>query len=1138
MRAGRLSVVEPSERTRIVGVPTACSALVAEEWIHRIGAESNLLLVADGRRAEQMLEDLQLFARARRREDPALDVVLLPELRDEDEGGAENFDLGCDRLAVVERIHARAKNEPPLAIVCTPGALAQPLPPPTAIARDSLTVAIGERRKHAALVEHLRRLDYDAESVCEAPGQYAVRGGIVDVYPITADQPYRIDFFGDEIEDIRAFDPVTQRSGEQVRTVSLMPPPPSRAADAGASHLLEHLGAGVHWVAVEPDDVTAAVSSLSLQMASQAGGRGWPELMRSRAGRGDRWTELSELDLAGDDTLEPLAFEAESLGMFRALAEDARLADERLIEEQAQRARFFGHLADWARAGEHIAIVLPRAGEEARVTELLAEDKRLAHVKPEFLVGALNEGFRIGFRDGHERPTWPRLARATGLVVVSETEIFGCRRRRRPRGRNKALVNQSQVDQLLDFSELVEGEFVVHLQHGIAVYRGATRIDLRGETREVLTLEFDEGMLLHVPLQESHLVSRYVGLTKARPQLGRIGSGRWEKIRAAAERATLDYAARLLEVQAQRSHSPGFAFAADGTWDREFDATFPYRETPDQLRAIRDVKSDMEKVEPMDRLVCGDVGFGKTEVALRAAFKAVMNGKQVAVLVPTTVLAQQHFNNFRERMAGFPVVVEMVSRFRTRKEQTRIVQALAEGRVDILVGTHRLIQADVKFRDLGLVVVDEEQRFGVKHKEVFKEWRTNVDVLSMSATPIPRTLYLALTGARQLSVIETPPAERRPIQTIVKSYDEKLVVDVIRRELRRGGQVFYLHNRVQTIGHVAARLRELMPEVTFGVGHGQMDEKDLERVMLDFIDGKFQVLVCTTIIESGIDIPNCNTIIIEGADRFGLSQLYQLRGRVGRFKHQAYAYLLLHRHGRLLDLARKRLNAIRQHNQLGAGFRIAMRDLELRGAGNMLGSEQSGHIIGVGFELYCQLLRQSISRLKGEPASQAVRAAVKLDFVLQGEAREEPADTGVTRRMDGFTALKDDELAGSDCPSIEARVPVDYIPELQLRVDACRRLAMAAGVDEVRAITADLKDRFGKLPIKAQALVLLTEIRCLAEQKKIVSVETEGNRLKLRRVSAQRDDFVMPGSRFPRLTAKAPLPRLREILTFLNNLSA
>ncbi|HEX9784536.1 MAG TPA: transcription-repair coupling factor [Opitutaceae bacterium] len=1133
---GRLSSTAAGARTRVVGVNRACAPLAIEEWIQRGRSAVNIVIAADARTAEQLTEDIMLFARARTRAEPETTCVLLPELREEVAAATENFDIACDRLAVLELLRGRHDARHSLAIVATPAALLQPVPAPRELESASLRITVGERRKHAALVEHLHRLDYDAEAVCEAPGQYAVRGGIIDVYPVTADKPCRIDFFGDEIEDIRSFDPVTQRSGDKVETITLMPPPSSDPAAGETADLLAHVAENIHWIALEPDDLAAAVSDL----ASQADGAGrktsWPELMAERNGHDDRWTELSDLDLGEADDPEPLALDAESLSTFRGLSEDNRLADERLIEEQAQRSRFFSHLAGWSRAGEHITIVLPRAGEEARATELLREDAGLASLNPEFLVGALNEGFRISFREGHERPGWKRLAKATGLVVVSETEIFGCRRRRRPRGRSKALVNQSQVDQLLDFSELVEGEFVVHLQHGIAVYRGATQLEMRGEAREVLTLEFDEGVMLHVPLQESHLVSRYVGLTKVRPQLGRIGSGRWEKVRAAAERATLDYAARLLEVQARRAHNPGFAFGPDGEWDREFEATFAYRETPDQFRAIREVKADMEKLEPMDRLVCGDVGFGKTEVALRAAFKSVMNGKQVALLVPTTVLALQHFNTFRERMSGFPVVVEMVSRFRNRKEQSRILAALDEGRVDILIGTHRLIQRDVKFRDLGLVIVDEEQRFGVRHKEVFKDWRTNVDVLSMSATPIPRTLYLALTGARQLSVIETPPAERRPIQTVVRAYDEKLVADVIRRELRRGGQVFYLHNRVMTIDRVAARLREMMPDVRFGIGHGQMDEKDLERVMIDFIDGRFQVLVCTTIIESGIDIPNCNTIIIEGADRFGLSQLYQLRGRVGRFKHQAYAYLLLHRHSRLLDLARKRLNAIRQHNQLGAGFRIAMRDLELRGAGNLLGSEQSGHIVGVGFELYCQLLRQSISRLKGEPAAQSVRATVKLAFIIQGEMRDEVAGLGVSRRSDGFTALKDDEISDDECPPIEARIPADYVPELPLRVDIYRKMAMAGSVAEVRDLTKDLEDRFGKPPETVRALASLTEIRCLAEKKRILSVETEGNRLKLRRVSPRRDDFVMLASRFPRLTARTPLARLQEMYTFLNNL--
>ena len=677
--------------------------------------------------------------------------------------------------------------------------------------------------------------------------------------------------------------------------------------------------------------------------------------------------------------------------------------------------------------------------------------------------------------------------------------------------------------------------FFIALATALTLHRaGLTKLETQDGVREVISLEFDDKVTLHVPLQESHLISRYVGLSKTKPQLGRVGSGRWEKARQAAERSTLDLAAELLAIQAKRETQPGHAFAEDTVWQKEFEAAFPFTETPDQAKAIVDAKADMERTRPMDRLLCGDVGFGKTEVAIRAAFKAVMGGRQVAVMVPTTVLAQQHLNTFRERMAGYPVAIEMLSRFRTRKEQQGILAALAEGKIDIIIGTHRLVQADVKFRELGLVIVDEEQRFGVKHKEVFKRWRAHVDMLSMSATPIPRTLYLALTGARDLSTIETAPINRLPIQTIVKSYDQKLVVEAIQHEIRRGGQVFYLHNRVMSIDLVAARLRELLPDVTIGVGHGQMGADGLERMMTDFVAGKYQVLVCTTIIESGLDIPNCNTLIIEGADRFGLSQLYQLRGRVGRFKHQAYAYLLLHRHTRLLDLARQRLTAIRQHNQLGAGFRIAMRDLELRGAGNLLGAEQSGHIVGVGFELYCQLLRQSVARLKGDKHAARVRASVKLDFVFVGEG----ADSTRTEATDSFSALRQVERSEGVIDRVLARLTPDYIGETRLRIDFYRRLAMAESPKHIRDLEQELRDRFGKFGEPVRALLLVTEIRARAEQKGVLSVETEGNRLKCLRNSGRRDDFIQLSNRFPRLTAPTPLARLKEIITFLHNLSA
>ena len=829
------------------------------------------------------------------------------------------------------------------------------------------------------------------------------------------------------------------------------------------------------------------------------------------------------------------------------------MAQERLEAEDEARRDFLGQVAAWHKDAYALLFVAAKEGEEQRMREILADDQRLRKIKPRFLRGSLNEGFRVAFRLRQGSGGQVRLAEtpveagarlalapeARGLVVVTETEVFGRLRPRRAAAAARAIVQRAQVDQLLDFSELVEGDFVVHLQHGIALFRGLTKLDTAQGIKEVISLEFDHGVTLHVPLTESHLISRYVGLSKAKPQLGRIGSGRWEKARQAAERSTLDLAAELLQIQARREAQPGHAFGPDTTWQKEFEASFPFTETPDQLRAIGEAKADMERTQPMDRLICGDVGFGKTEVAIRAAFKAVQDGRQVAILVPTTILAQQHLNTFRERMAGYPIAVEMLSRFRLPRELKQVVAATAAGQVDILIGTHRLLQADVTFKNLGLVVIDEEQRFGVKHKEVFKRMRETVDVLSMSATPIPRTLYLALTGARDLSVIETAPTNRHPIQTIVKTYDEKTVVDAVRHEIRRGGQVFYLHNRVATIDLVAARLQTLLPDLAIGVGHGKMESEELERMMTDFVAGKYQVLVCTTIIESGLDIPNCNTIIIEGADRFGLSQLYQLRGRVGRFKHQAYAYLLLHRHSRLLDLARQRLAALRQHNQSGAGFRIAMRDLELRGAGNLLGSEQSGHIVGVGFELYCQLLRQSVARLKGDKGAAAIRASVKLDFVFVGEGSSSGDESNRGRHEDGYTAIKDAEdtaAAGPSVPPIRARISPAYVGETRLRIDFYRRLALASQLPALLQIEEDLKDRFGKFDDEVRSLLLVTEIRIRAEQKGLLSVETESNRLKCLRNSGRRDDWVMLGPRFPRLTALRPLLRLREIIAFLKNL--
>ncbi len=509
--------------------------------------------------------------------------------------------------------------------------------------------------------------------------------------------------------------------------------------------------------------------------------------------------------------------------------------------------------------------------------------------------------------------------------------------------------------------------------------------------QEVLALEFADEAKLYVPLEQAYLVSRYVGVGKRSPALSSLGDARWTRAKKNAAASIFDYAGKMLAVQAERQMHPGHAFAPDSKWQAEFEHSFPFRETPDQLKAIIDTKIDMERRQPMDRLICGDVGFGKTEVAIRAAFKAVMDGKQVAVLAPTTVLAQQHFEVFRQRMLDYPVRIEMLSRFRSQGEQKKILELLRKGGVDVVIGTHRLISGDVVFKDLGLVVIDEEQRFGVLHKEKFKELFKLVDVLTLSATPIPRTLYLSLVGVKDMSTIETPPLNRLPVETMVSAYDERIIRDAINRELERQGQVFFLHNRVQTIERARDRIVDLCPQARVEIGHGQMGSDELEAVMARFIAGKVDVLVCTTIIESGLDIPNANTIIIDRADRFGLADLYQLRGRVGRAEHKAYAYLLLPREMMTIGAARKRINAIKQYSSLGAGFRIAMRDLEIRGAGSILGTAQSGHIMAVGFDLYCQLLKQAVAQLKGDKLQLRLDVDLRLDFVATNEAEFVPA---------------------------------------------------------------------------------------------------------------------------------------------------
>jgi transcription-repair coupling factor (superfamily II helicase) len=706
-------------------------------------------------------------------------------------------------------------------------------------------------------------------------------------------------------------------------------------------------------------------------------------------------------------------------------------------------------LAAILRGGQQVVVV---STQSKRLAELLEEHDVFARVADTMTEPQLGRG-ALTIMHGSLPHGWSVGEEGAGLTLLTDAEVFGFSKQRRAPARRGTARETFLAD-------LVPGEYVVHIEHGIAKFAGLARKGIGGQEREYLELQYADGDRLFVPTEQVDRVSRYVGPSEHRPSLTRLGSQEWPRAKARVRRAVQELATELLRLYASREVAEGQAFSPDTAWQTELEASFPYVETVDQASAIRDVKRDMEELRPMDRLVCGDVGYGKTEVAVRAAFKAVMEGTQVAVLVPTTVLAQQHFSTFRQRMAGFPVKVEMLSRFRSDKDQRRVAADAATGNVDIVIGTHRLLQKDVAFKNLGLIIIDEEQRFGVAHKERLKQMRAQVDVLTLTATPIPRTLNMALTGIRDMSTIETPPEERLPIKTYVTEFDDHLVREAITRELERGGQVYFVHNRVHNIELTARKLRDIVPEAEILIGHGQMPEDQLERVMFDFTEGKADVLVCTTIIESGLDIPNVNTIIINNADKFGLAQLYQLRGRVGRSAARAHAYLLYEKHHALSQVAQQRLQTIFEATELGAGFQIALRDLEIRGAGNLLGAEQSGQIGTVGFDLYVKLLADAVEGLKalakGEPPPpSSMQPPVVVDVPLA------------------------------------AFIPESYIGDLNLRLSLYQRMASSEAPDAADDLERELNDRFGPPPTPARNLLYIIRLRVLAKRAHVISIARE-----------------------------------------------
>ena len=954
-------------------------------------------------------------------------------------------EISAERLALLSRVSQEAG---PHLIVATRASLDQPAPKRRALQSAALRIKRGTRQAMDDLLAALSKAGYERVAQVTARGQFAVRGGILDLFSWQAQLPVRAEFFDDEVESLREFDLDTQTSVRQLQAIDLL----LGAGEDQGGTVRDYLGKDHLRVVLQPEEKEDARVQIS---------EGW--LGGAEA----------EEDFAG-------AFQDSDVAEFA-------VGDFMLVE--AKRAQFAARLVDWRERGQLVAIYFQTEGEIERFREIMAASAG-ALEGVHLLEGTLARGFYFP---------------AGNLIVLSAAELFG-RATTHGRRRLQRAEQQSRNRAQIDFSELNEGDLVVHLEHGVGRFLELMKVPgVGGGLQEVLTLEFADEARLYVPLEQAYLVSRYVGVGKKSPPLSSLADAKWARAKTNAVASVFDYAGKMLAVQAERETQIGHAFGPDTKWQSEFEHSFPYRETIDQLKAIDATKRDMEQERSMDRLICGDVGFGKTEVAIRAAFKAVMAGKQVAVLTPTTVLAQQHFETFRQRMLDYPVRVEMLSRFRSPAEQKKVLKLLREGGVDIVVGTHRIISGDVLFKDLGLVVIDEEQRFGVLHKEKFKELFKLVDVLTLSATPIPRTLYLSLVGVKDMSTIETPPLNRLPVETVVCGYDERIIRDAINRELERQGQVYFLHNRVQSIEKVRDRIHELCPQARVEFGHGQMDADTLEAVMSRFVSGAIDVLVCTTIIESGLDIPNANTIIIDRADRFGLADLYQLRGRVGRAEHKAYAYLLLPREMMMVGAARKRINAIKQYSSLGAGFRIAMRDLEIRGAGSILGTAQSGHIVAVGFDLYCQLLKQAVAQLKGEKFKARLEVDVRLDFVATNEAEFVQMEKGVR---------------------VPAFIPSVYISDTTLRIQAYRTLAQISTREQWDRLRKDWRDRFGKFPPAVDNLLTLTEIKLAAAKAGVTRVEVREGKLMLTR----RGDFILVGGKFPRLPTGKIDRSLAEVL--------
>ena len=935
------------------------------------------------------------------------------------------------------------------------------------------------------LLRSWAEIGYQRVNTVLEPGQFSSRGGILDIWATAETMPVRLDFFGDEIETIRKFDPASQRTIEKLDSILVTPAREYLAVGEHETELSEFHIPLLHSQPATlldylPQKAVVLIDDVSI-IESMA------EEVEAQAVK-FRQESIAEETLSADFPLPYVPWSELYDGVQGGLLEFGYSGSEQLsVTSEQSLSGCFGHderfggrlknfveyLAGLISKKESVIVVSRQA---KRLEELWGEANQPdpSNEPPLFIESSLSEGFTLNLQSPVSNLHSPILQFSNSLHLITDSEIFGWERPQ-PRTRQRPVAETPESV----YADLNVGDYVVHIDHGVGRFGGLVQRELDNHAREFLAVEYEGGGQLYVPVHQADRLTRYVGAEGAAPALDRLGGQEWHEKKGRVKAAVLEVAQEMLDLYARRHVALGYSFKPDSAWQEELEDSFPYVETEDQLRALNDIKRDMESSRPMDRLLCGDVGYGKTEVALRAAFKAVMDGKQVAILVPTTVLAQQHYETFLQRLAAFPVKVEMLSRFRTPREQTTILHGLAIGEIDIVVGTHRLISGDVQFKELGLVVIDEEQRFGVTHKEHLKKLRTEVDVLTLTATPIPRTLYMALTGVRDISNLNTPPEERLPIVTHVGPYSPKLVRQAILRELERGGQIFFVHNRVQTIDAMRAHLNQLVPEANVDIGHGQMPENQLSEVMHRFNNGDTDILLSTTIIESGLDIPNANTLIVDRADTFGLAQLYQLRGRVGRGALRAYSYFF--RHNKLTPTVdgQQRLEVIAENTQLGAGYSIAMRDLEIRGAGDLLGTRQSGHIQAVGFHLYTRLLADAVRRIR----------TVK----SQMSKVEEPS---LTFRPSTFD-LPLSVPVNVDLP-LAVGIPAEYIPDQDLRLRLYRRIADLRDETEIDALASEFKDRFGELPEMTENLFYQMRVKLRAEKAGLSSINWESGQIVLR----------------------------------------